>query len=190
MICQASVTAQAISTELQQAQLQRDKLALELEVFKLCAAAVETKVADGAESSKPGATRKKRTIDSPHEFCSGAPTLDFEKLELANFVAGFLKMIQPYEGTCKEVMLELLELLMLKASSYTWKSVRGFYAQCKACAVSGTILVLARAIRPGRPIQGITNVEFVKETILCYIVLSDVLPSLKFTSILRSHRDS
>lgn len=108
--------------------MQRDKLALELEVLKLRAAAVETKVADGAESSKPGRARKKRTIDWPHEFCSGAATLDFEKLELADFVAGFLTMIKPYETTRKEVMLQLLELLMLKASSYTWKSVRGFYA--------------------------------------------------------------
>lgn len=150
-------------------------------------------------------------------------------------------------------MLQLLELLMLKASSYTWKSVRSFYAHtqnrssCVAwnstmphrfamqpqfssktliygihclrhaltfrlgadpllviptlvlrsltpfrlrCAVSGTILVLARVIQWRRPIQGITNVEFAPKTILCYIVLSDKLPSLKITSILRSHRDS
>ena len=125
---QAPVTAQAISTELQLAQLQRDKLALELEVLKLRAAAVETKVADGAESSKSGTARKKCTIDWPHEFCPGAQTLDFEKLELADFAAGFLSMIKPYETARKEVMLQLLELLMLKASSYTWKSVRGFYA--------------------------------------------------------------
>ena len=63
---QAPVTAHAISTELQLAQLQRDKLALELEVLKLSATAVETKVANGTESSKPGMVRKKRTIDWPH----------------------------------------------------------------------------------------------------------------------------
>ena len=111
---QAPGTAHAISTELQLAQLQRDKLALELEVLKLRAAAVETKVADGAESSKSGTARKKRTIEWPHEFCPGAQT--------------FLSMIKPYETARKEVILQLLELLMLKAFSYTWKSVRGFYA--------------------------------------------------------------
>ena len=37
-------------------------------------------------------------------------------------------MIKPYEVTCKEVMLQHHELLMLKVSSYNWKSVRGFYA--------------------------------------------------------------
>ncbi len=47
---------------------------------------------------------------------SDAPTLDFEKLELADFVAGYIAMIKPYEATRKEVML--LNLLMLKASSY------------------------------------------------------------------------
>ena len=107
---QAPVTAQAITTELQLAQLQRDKLALELEVLKFRAAAVETKVTDGAESSKPATARKKRTVDWPHKFSTGAPTLDFEKLELAEFVAGFLKMIKPYEATRKEIMLQLLEL--------------------------------------------------------------------------------
>ena len=125
---QAPVTAQAISTELQLAQLQRDKLALELEVLKLRAATVETEVADGAESSKSGTARKKRTINWPHEFCPGVQTLDFEELELADFVAGFLSKIKPYETARKEVIFQLLELLLLKASSYTWKSVRGFYA--------------------------------------------------------------
>ena len=116
----------AIAAEIELAQLQRDKLALELEVLKLRAAPAENKV-EGTES-KPSTTRKKRTIDWPHEFCSGAPTLEFEKLEMADFVAGFLAMVKPYEAKRKEVMLQLLELLMLKASSYTWRSVRGFYA--------------------------------------------------------------
>jgi len=51
----------ALTAEIELAQLQRDKLALELEVLKLRAAAAETKV-EGVES-KPSTTRKKRTID-------------------------------------------------------------------------------------------------------------------------------
>lgn len=65
---QAPVTVQSISTELQLAQLQRDKLALELDVLKLRAAAVETKVADGAETSKPGTARKKVLSTGPRSF--------------------------------------------------------------------------------------------------------------------------
>lgn len=38
-------------------------------------------------------------------------------------------MIHQYEPLSKNVMLQLLEVVMLKASHYTWKSVRGFYAQ-------------------------------------------------------------
>ena len=249
---QASVTAQAISSELQLAQLQRDKLALELEVLKLRAAVVETKEADSAESSKPGTTRKNTLSTGPTRFVQVCQHRDFEKLELADFVVGFLKMIKPYEGTRKEVML--LESLMLKASSYTWKSVRGFYAhiakQVKLCRLefnnatqirnAATIFFkhsdlrnslpqprsntsaggrstsadtnshssksdAARSkachqwnytgscscdIRRGRPIQGITNVEFVLKTTLCYIALSDVLPSPKLTSLRQSHCDS
>lgn len=88
--------------------------------------AADGKVPEGSESTKSSTARKKRTIDCPHEFCSGAPTLELDKLELTDFVSGFLAMIKPYAR--KEVMLQLLELLMLKASSYTWKSVRSFYA--------------------------------------------------------------
>ena len=61
---QAPVTAQAISTELQLAQLQRNKLALELDVLKLRVAAVETKVADGAESSQNLARRGKNALST------------------------------------------------------------------------------------------------------------------------------
>ena len=50
----ADLTAQTISSELQLAQLQRDTLALELEVLKLCTAAAETKFTDGADPSKSG----------------------------------------------------------------------------------------------------------------------------------------
>lgn len=56
--------------------------------------------------------------------------------------------------------------------------------------VNGTTLVLARVIPRVRRIQGIINVEFVPKTILCSIVLSDVLPSPKLTSPRRSHLDS
>ena len=64
----ADLTAQAISTELELAHLQPDKLALELEVLKLRAATIETEVADGADSSKLSRARKKHTIDWPHDF--------------------------------------------------------------------------------------------------------------------------
>ena len=162
-------------------------------------------------------------------------------------------MIKPYEGTRKEVMLQLLELLMLKASSYTWKSVRGFYAhiakQVELCRLdfndaaqirdAATIFFKHSDLRNSLPqprsntsagggsTSGDTNSRFSKpdaaqskacrqwnytgscscdkavasysghhkcrvcaKFALCYIALSDVLPSPKLTSLRRSHRDS
>lgn len=75
-------------------------------------------------SNKP----KKKTIDWPQECAPGVYCQDFERLDITEFTAGFLAMIKPYDSPQKEVLLSLLEILMIKASSYTWKSVRGFYA--------------------------------------------------------------
>ncbi|KAK3737277.1 hypothetical protein QZH41_007351 [Actinostola sp. cb2023] len=110
---------------------ERDKLALELELLKLKSSiALGNQGCEGADFStqpkKQG--RNKKTIDWPQEFCSGASTIEFEKLEMSDFVAGYLVMIKTYESQLKEDMLLIIELLMLKASSYSWKSVRGFYA--------------------------------------------------------------
>ena len=73
-------------------------------------------------------TRKKRTVDWPHEFAPGNfSSVDYDKLELPDFVGGFLSMIKSYDAPLKSAMLELLELLMAKASSYSWSSVRSFH---------------------------------------------------------------
>ena len=64
----ADLTAQTISFELQLAQLQRDKLALELEVLKLRTAAAETKFTDGADPSKSCKERKNVQSTGPTSF--------------------------------------------------------------------------------------------------------------------------
>ena len=68
-------------------------LTLELEVLKLCKIspdnAVPKEAINGSKSTKSGMTRKKRTIDWTKKFCPGAPTNEFEKLELPDFVANF-----------------------------------------------------------------------------------------------------
>ena len=71
---------------------------------------------------------KKRTVDWPHKFTPGNfSSIDYDKLELPDFVGGFLSMIKSYDAPLKSAMLELLELLMAKASSYSWSSVRSFH---------------------------------------------------------------
>lgn len=119
--------------EIRLAQLQKERLALELEVLRLRHApgvSPDGDVDDNLKSPKPvDNTKKKRTIDWPHEFAPGTSnSIDYNKLELPQFVTGFLAMIKPYDMAKKSAMLDYLELLMLKASSYSWSSVRAFHS--------------------------------------------------------------
>jgi len=63
-------------------------------------------------------------------------------MELAEFVTGFLDMISPYNNRRKSAMLEYLALLMSKASSYSWPSVRAFHThvakQIELCRLEWT----------------------------------------------------
>ena len=122
-----------LNQEIRLVQLQKEKLALELEVLRLRHAPSASP--DGHADENPNSsasvekTRKKRAIDWPHEFAPGTSnSIDYDKLELPQFVAGFLAMIKPYDTSKKSAMLDYLELLMLKASSYSWSSVRAFHS--------------------------------------------------------------
>lgn len=74
-------------------------------------------------------SRKRRTIDWPHEFApDNALSLDYDKLDFPDFVTGFLSMVKPHETSKRNAMLDFLELLMLKASSYSWPGVHAFHS--------------------------------------------------------------
>lgn len=79
-------------------------------------------------------------MDWPHEFAAGNfSSLYYDKLDLPNFVGGFLAMIMScHNAPLKSAMLDLLELLMTKASSYSWSSVRSFH-----CHIANTSSVVA-----------------------------------------------
>ena len=92
---------------------------MELEVLKLRKAptaytTLSKDANDGADPVKSRSTGRKRTIDWPHKFWPGAPINKFERLELTDFVAGFLSMIKTYDCLHKEVILLRLKLLMIK----------------------------------------------------------------------------
>ena len=109
---------------------QTQKLALELEVLRLRRAdgSADANTANSCTQPTTAKTRKNRTVDWPHEFAPGYfSSGDYDKLELPDFVGGFLSMIKSYEAPLESAMLELLELLMAKASSYSWSSVRSFH---------------------------------------------------------------
>ena len=52
----------------------------------------------------------------------------YDSLDLPVFVAGYLVMIKHYDTEVSKSMLAIRELLMVKATSYSWHSVRGFYS--------------------------------------------------------------
>ena len=119
-----------LDLEIRLTEAQNQKLALELEVLRLRRADGSADVHTSNSGTQPIAehTRKKRTVDWPHEFAPGNfSSVDYDKLELPDFVGGFLSMIKSYDAPLKSAMLELLELLMAKASSYSWSSVRSFH---------------------------------------------------------------
>ncbi|XP_044166295.1 uncharacterized protein LOC122950291 [Acropora millepora] len=109
---------------------QNQKLALELEVLRLRRAdgSADANTANSCTQPTAAKTRKKRTVDWPHEFAPGNfSSGDYDTLDLPDFVGGFLSMIKSYDAPLESAMLELLELLMAKASSYSWSSVRSFH---------------------------------------------------------------
>ena len=112
-------------------QAEREKLALELELLRLKREQPPpaTPPSDQGSTAPASTTRKNRTVDWPHDFTPSTSTnLDYDKLELAEFVAGYLAMIKTYEPATTKLMLCHLELLMIKGISYTWSSVRSFHA--------------------------------------------------------------
>ena len=116
--------------QIQLVQLQKDKLELELQVLTLSSRERPQENTRGGfadDVTEPTSQRRpKRPIDWPHDFVPSVQG-EYEKLNLAEFVAGFLVMIKTYESQLKEAFLVHLELLMIKSISYSWSSVRAFH---------------------------------------------------------------
>ena len=116
--------------QLQLIQLQKEKLELELKVLSLShRERPQEHLLEGftEEVNEPAAQwRFKISIDWPHDF---VPSIqgEYDKLNLSEFVSGFLFMIKTYDAKLKEAFLAHLELLMIKAISYSWSSVRAFH---------------------------------------------------------------
>jgi len=116
--------------QLQLIQRQKEKLELELKVLSLNhQKRPQEHTLEGftKEVNEPAAQRRvKRSIDWPHDFIPSIQG-EYDKLSLSEFVSGFLIMIKTYDAKLKEAFLAHLELLMIKAISYSWSSVRAFH---------------------------------------------------------------
>ena len=116
--------------QLQLIQLQKEKLELELKVLSLShRERPQEHTLEGftKETNELAAQRRvKRSIDWPNDF---VPSIqgEYDKLNLSKFVSGFLIMIKTYDAKLKEAFLAHLDLLMIKAISYSWSSVRAFH---------------------------------------------------------------
>ena len=116
--------------QLQLIQLQKEKLELELKVLSLShRERPQEHMLEGLteEVNEPAAQQQvKRSIDWPRDF---VPSIqgEYDKLNLSEFVSGFLIKIKTYDAKLKEAFLVHLELLMIKAISYSWFSLQAFH---------------------------------------------------------------
>ena len=73
---------------------------------------------------------KKLTQDKwlPHNnILTTKGVLEYKDIELSEFILGFLEMIRDLSPADTQPLLNYLSLLMEKAGSYTWPSIRNFH---------------------------------------------------------------
>ena len=73
-------------------------------------------------------SRKKTGASLPHNFLfSSKGTVEYDKLELAEFVCGYLEFCKEQPESSKAPLFKHLHLLMERAITYSWSSVRNFH---------------------------------------------------------------
>ncbi|KAK3732020.1 hypothetical protein QZH41_016893, partial [Actinostola sp. cb2023] len=85
---------------------------------------------------------KKRKAPSllPNDFIFSAKgKIEYEKLEIAEFVGGFLEFLKIQPEAAKQRYVEYLQLLMERATVYTWTSVRNFHISVHNAVDSGRL---------------------------------------------------
>ena len=74
--------------------------------------------------------RKKQTAHSllprDHLFTSKGK-VDFDKLDISEFVVGYLEMLKVQKAESHPFIINVLKIVMEKATIYTWSSVKNFY---------------------------------------------------------------
>lgn len=118
-----------MNRELELVQLQQLKLALELEVLRLRQRTAPPSLA--TQGSTASISGKKRVVDWPHDFVVGTSAkCSFWFIRSSDFCGRLHAMIKHYDADVNKSILAILELLrlMVKATSYSWNSVRAFYS--------------------------------------------------------------
>ena len=85
------------------------------------------------EKKKPGSTL-------PNNFIfSSKGTLTYETLDLPDFVNGFLEFQKQQPDECKPGLTQHFQLLMARASTYQWSSVRSFHLSIATAIYQGRL---------------------------------------------------
>ena len=72
--------------------------------------------------------RQKSSSTLPNQYVfSSKGTLEYDQLSMSEFVSGFLEFLKTQPELPKSSLLSHLQLLMDKASTYSWASVRNFH---------------------------------------------------------------
>jgi len=73
-------------------------------------------------------TRQKASSTLPNQYLfSSKGTLEYDQLSMSEFVSGYLEFLKTQPELPGSSMLSHLQLLMDKATTYTWASVRNFH---------------------------------------------------------------
>ena len=117
------------------------------------------------DKKKPGATL-------PHNYVfSSKGTLTYDSLDIPDFVYGFLEFYKEQSATGQSALLKHLQLLMERATTYSWPSVRSFH------------LAIATAIDQGR--LAWTSWDAIRERSQTFFSHQDLRPQSRPTG---SHR--
>ena len=112
-----------IERELQLVQLQKEKLALELEVLRLRQSTVLPPASTNSGSTA-SASVKKRVNDWPQDFVPGTSAITiYDSLDLPAFVAGYLVMIKHYDTEVNKSMLAIPQAAQAHSESYMWYNI-------------------------------------------------------------------
>ena len=74
-----------------------------------------------------------------HTVFSAKGTLDYDKLDISEFVYSFLEFVQQQPQLYYKNLLQFLQLRMEKAMSYSWLSVRNFNLSINQAFVQGRL---------------------------------------------------
>ena len=85
-------------------------------------------------------SRKKTGASLPNNFLfSSKGTVEYDKLELAEFVCGYLEFCKEQPESSKAPLFKHLHLLMERAITYSWSSVRNFHLSVNNAVEQGRL---------------------------------------------------